>query len=211
MFLSRVELDMRRRETVRALAKLNILHGAVEQCFEGGRERRLWRLDQFKDSCFVLILSEDRPEFSGFAKQFCGNPSNCYETKNYANFLNKKDKGEIWRFRLCANPVHSVKDGGHEKRGTLYAHATEENQKKWLIERADKNGFSLSSDNFGIILGEWAKFFKGSEKKKEVSILKVVYEGLLTVTDADLFRKSLTEGIGRAKAYGCGLLTVIRP
>ena len=31
----------------------------------------------------------------------------------------------------------------------------------------------------------------------------------LTVTDAELFKKLLTEGIGRGKAYGLGLMTVI--
>ena len=39
----------------------------------------------------------------------------------------------------------------------------------------------------------------------------VTYEGLLTVTDAAKFREALTSGIGRGKAYGLGLLTVVRP
>ena len=39
-------------------------------------------------------------------------------------------------------------------------------------------------------------------------MLAVTYEGSLTVTDADLFRKALTEGIGREKAFGMGLLTI---
>ena len=38
----------------------------------------------------------------------------------------------------------------------------------------------------------------------------VTYEGVLTVTDTELFCKALTEGIGRGKAYGMGLLTVAR-
>jgi CRISPR system Cascade subunit CasE len=35
-----------------------------------------------------------------------------------------------------------------------------------------------------------------------------VFEGALTVTDAGRFVAALSQGIGRAKAYGCGLLTV---
>ena len=51
--------------------------------------------------------------------------------------------------------------------------------------------------------------YKGAERERPVSLLAVTYEGLLTVTDAALFRRTLTEGIGRGKAYGLGLLTVM--
>ncbi|MBR7005526.1 MAG: type I-E CRISPR-associated protein Cas6/Cse3/CasE [Candidatus Methanomethylophilaceae archaeon] len=33
---------------------------------------------------------------------------------------------------------------------------------------------------------------------------------MLKVTDADRFRESMVNGIGRAKAYGCGMLTVAK-
>ena len=54
----------------------------------------------------------------------------------------------------------------------------------------------------------------GTTTKKtgeQVKLLGVTYEGLLTVTDAEKFREALTGGIGRGKAYGLGLLTVVRP
>ena len=38
---------------------------------------------------------------------------------------------------------------------------------------------------------------------------KVTYEGILKVTDKKVFYQSLTEGIGKKKAYGFGLMTVI--
>ena len=45
---------------------------------------------------------------------------------------------------------------------------------------------------------------------EQVKLLGVTYEGLLTVTDAEKFREALISGIGRGKAYGLGLLTVVR-
>jgi len=36
------------------------------------------------------------------------------------------------------------------------------------------------------------------------------FEGFLTVTDPNLFVASLVCGIGRAKAYGCGLMLIAR-
>jgi CRISPR system Cascade subunit CasE len=35
-----------------------------------------------------------------------------------------------------------------------------------------------------------------------------VFEGVLQISDESLFKAALTNGIGRAKAYGCGLLTL---
>ena len=37
----------------------------------------------------------------------------------------------------------------------------------------------------------------------------VTFEGILTVTDAARFRETLTQGLGRGKAYGNGLMTVV--
>jgi CRISPR system Cascade subunit CasE len=41
-----------------------------------------------------------------------------------------------------------------------------------------------------------------------VSLATATYQGRLRVTDADLLRDKLLTGIGPAKAYGCGLLTL---
>ena len=42
-----------------------------------------------------------------------------------------------------------------------------------------------------------------------MSILGATFEGILTVTDPELFCRALTEGIGRGKAYGMGMMTVM--
>ena len=55
-----------------------------------------------------------------------------------------------------------------------------------------------------------SELFRTRFAKMRVSLLAVTYEGVLRVTDAALFRRTLTEGIGRGKAYGMGLLTVMR-
>ena len=43
-----------------------------------------------------------------------------------------------------------------------------------------------------------------------MTLLTVTYEGVLEVTDAAAFREALTNGIGRGKAYGMGMMTVMR-
>ena len=57
MYLSRIELDLTRRDTMRALSALNLLHGAVEGAFTGERERKLWLLVTLRGRQFLLLLS----------------------------------------------------------------------------------------------------------------------------------------------------------
>ncbi|WEV73650.1 type I-E CRISPR-associated protein Cas6/Cse3/CasE [Bifidobacterium sp. ESL0798] len=41
-----------------------------------------------------------------------------------------------------------------------------------------------------------------------MTISTALFDGLLEVADAEKFRHALCFGVGRAKGFGCGLLTV---
>lgn len=212
MYLSRVELDATRRSTMLALTAPQRLHGAVEASFPGERRRRLWRLDRLGGKLYLLVLSEDRPDLGGVAAQF-GRVENAAqpETKDYTPLLQRVKPGSIWRFRLAANPTKSCKNGVSSfERGTVKAHSTPEYQKQWLLERAAKNGFLLQEDAFDVTVSRWLHFEKGTDFRRPVSLLSVTYEGVLQVTDTQLFCRLLTQGIGRGKAYGLGMMTVMR-
>ena len=43
----------------------------------------------------------------------------------------------------------------------------------------------------------------------DFTVKTVDFVGYLEITDLPKFKKALVNGIGREKAYGCGLLTVI--
>ena len=47
------------------------------------------------------------------------------------------------------------------------------------------------------------------EKGGRFPMKTVCFCGKLQITDADAFRKALHQGIGRGKAFGCGLLFVV--
>lgn len=212
MYLSRVELDLSRRATMLALANPQKLHGAVETSFAGGRRRRLWRLDKLAGRMYLLLLSEDKPELSVIAGQFGhqdgGIPP---ETRPYDPLLQRIAAGSVWQFRLTANPVKSLsRGGGSGDRGVVRAHCTVEYQKQWLLERADRHGFAIEMEKFDVTESRWLRFFKGGDRGHAVSLLSVTYEGILKVTDAALFCHALTNGIGRGKAYGLGLMTVLQ-
>lgn len=200
-----------------ALASLQRLHAAVESSFPAGLEktrRNLWRIDRLGNALYLLVLSNRKPDFSHIVEQF-GWPGaeQKWETKSYTPLLERIETEQRWQFRLRANPVHSVKRAGdlqtqeHIKRGKVYAHVTARQQEHWLFQRAANCGFSLEEGSFRVVQQEVRKFQRHGNR---VTLGIATFEGVLEITDSTLFLSTLTCGIGRAKAYGCGLLTIAR-
>lgn len=217
MYLSRIALDTKRRETMRAFVSPHILHGAVESSFphspDRERERTLWRVDYLGEMCYLLILSIHRPDFTHMAEQFgYPHPNQQWEIKDYDPLLTRLKSGQVWQFRLRANPVHSsVKEKDEASgRGRVFAHVTQEQQRQWLLKREKGCGFTLDENSFDVVHTEWKKFSKARGSSREITLRTAVFEGMLTISDVELFKRSLLSGIGRAKAYGCGLLTIAR-
>ena len=211
MYLTRMELDVNKRDTRKALLSPSMFHGAIESSFPGERERRLWRLDEFQGKYYLLLLSEQFPDLSHAANQFGMEGSRQpWQTKSYDALLERIQNGSTWQFRLTANPIKSIKSPEMGKRGTVCAHITPEYQLKWLLDRCEAHGFSINPEEAIVTKSQWQRFYKGDQRKKPVSLLSVTFEGILTVTDALRFRQTMVEGIGRGKAFGLGLLTIMR-
>lgn len=213
MYLSRIALDVKRREAMLALASPQVLHGAVERSFNGDSQRILWRVDWLGDNCYLLVLSAVPPDFAHIIEQFGDSDSRQrWETKAYDPLLARLQIGQKWRFRLRANPVHnsSAEKDEVSGRGRVYAHVTQEQQRQWLLKHAEICGFQLKEDEFDVVDTQWKKFRKGGAEKMEVTLRMATFEGVLTISNPELFKQTLVSGIGRAKAYGCGLLTIAR-
>jgi len=214
MYLSRIALESGTVDAMRFLASPHLLHGAVESCFIGERKRNLWRVDYLRGEPYLLIVSVEMPNFEQFAKRHGRADSTpVWDAKPYDTFLERITQGQPWQFRLRANPVRSSINERTDvkERGKVFNHVTPDQQKDWLIKRCEANGFLLDKEAFEIVQTQWYKFRKETGKPNDVTLLAVTFEGVLTVTDAVLFRTALTSGIGRGKAYGCGLLTVANP
>ena len=151
------------------------------------------------------------PDLSAPAEQFgrLGGDA-AWECKPYEPFLARLAEGDRCRFRLAANPTRSCKSDGEDSRGTVRAHTTPEHQAAWLVRKCDVCGFSLAPEEFSSVSSRWLRFRKGGRTGQTASMLEAVFEGILTITDAEAFRRTLTEGIGRGKAFGMGLMTVAR-
>ena len=207
LYLSRIRLNTQKRSTQLALASPSKFHGAVEACCNYSNERKLWRIDPLKGNRYLLLLSPEKPNLTSIKEQY-GYPEDADEIKCYDALLDNITEGSIWQFRLTANPTHSLPPSG-SGRGKVVAPTSEKYQMEWLTKKASQNGFSLLSDESCVISSGWKAFHKANTKKK-VQIKETTYQGILRVDEVSLFREALTHGIGRGKAYGMGLLTVMR-
>ncbi len=205
MYLSRIPLDLSNRKTQIALVSPNKFHGAIEEAFTERQGRNLWRIDVLKNEMYLLILSPMKPDLEYIANQF-SKPDNCGETKEYEALLNRVKEGTVWQFRLVANPTYSIKR--ENGRGKVAAHTVEKYQIEWLENQSVKRGFSVLPDTVRVTGTNW-KIFSKRNMNQKVRLLEVAYEGMLKVENGAVFKDTLINGIGREKAYGMGLMTII--
>ncbi|MEU7022209.1 type I-E CRISPR-associated protein Cas6/Cse3/CasE [Streptomyces sp. NPDC046203] len=290
MYLTRFRINTARSEARRLLGSPHRLHGAVDMAFpepparDGTGPRVLWRLDHAPgDRVDLLVSSPSRPDFTHLAEQ-AGWPSLGQEgwaTFAYGEFLDALAEGDIWAFRLTANPVHHIRRahdpvGAPTKRA---AHVTVRHQIGWLLKQQERAGFEVLRRSFsqvpetgaevgaaaaGVVRGaeravnddgpgavEDRRTTTGPESASEsaptvpekddegnyqvvvhdrvpvqfgkrpgssarsapgpgadVRFARATFDGRLRITDGAAFRRVLTHGLGKSKAYGCGLMTL---
>lgn len=225
MYLSKVEIDPRRRLARKFLGSPQAMHAVIAKAAGGASQdsegRVLWRIDRSFSDTLLYILSPQAPDCSQL-EQEAGVVGSVTRTLDYRPFLDRLANGQEWSFRLTANPARAVAQGPN-KRSKVVGHVTVEEQREWLTTRAQQHGFELltvagvepdSPDVTASVVRREKPVFRRNRAdggRDTVTINKVVFEGVLRVTDADPFRRVLIKGLGRSKAYGCGLLTLARP
>lgn len=205
MYLSRVEIDDNNRQKIKDLSHLGAYHNWVESSFpneilRGERLRHLWRIDHLRGKHYLLVISQEKPDFEKFQRYGVKGTAS---SKRYRPFLEQLREGEVMNFKLTANPTYRTN-------GNVYPHITIDQQKEWLLNRTERFGFEIinnedGSFNFDIVNRDWPTLYH----QRRVRLSRVTYQGLLRVTDLAKFKDALTHGIGREKAYGMGMLTVI--
>ncbi len=209
MKITRLKLNTHLIKTLKALNNPNIFHAALEASLEGERRSRLlWRVDTLRENKYLLVVSQTSLNTKKLESQF-GYLNEPAQVKNYNLLLDRINSGSIWLFKLTANPTKSI-SSDKSKRGKITSLYKEEDLIEWLKRRGEKNGFLIHPGNVKIMSSRWISFSKKNDKKKKVSFQEVTYQGLLEVTDPEAFRQCLVDGLGRSKAYGMGLLTLVK-
>jgi len=215
MFLSLLELNLRSRRVQRELANRYELHQTLMHAFKPDKpenERLLFRLEIEENCAKVIIQTQSAPSWSflmeeeGFKHYLSDDRLPNPQVKSFTPHF---DTGQRFYFRLQANPtcrkaIYKDKNG-HGKRIGLYK---EEEQWQWLKNKGQNFGFLPLDTNLkaiGVIQGIQKR---KEEEKHSLKILGIQYDGILQVTDPAIFGRALCSGIGSAKGFGFGLLSL---
>lgn len=77
----------------------------------------------------------------------------------------------------------------------------------WLEKRAPQNGFDFEHDK---VQAEAYTKHTARKHSNPIFYYTVDFSGQLQVTDVEVFKKTLLQGLGRGRAFGCGLLLIKR-
>lgn len=216
MYLSRVKIDYYNLKSIKELNHIGAYHAWVEDSFPEEREkpknertRKLWRVDELRGEYYLIVLSENKPDFEKLEKYGVKNTA---ESKSYERLLDSIKPGMRARFKVELNTVYSTAQNAEKRKRGRVVPVPHEKLGEFFFDRTEKNGFSVNENEFAITnIGKKLFLRKKEEEEKgtKVNLVSATFEGILTVTDAEKFRETLVSGIGRKKAYGFGLLTII--
>lgn len=221
MYLSRLLLNPRTRQVQREIGDPYQLHRTVLSAFPPempDAERVLHRMDidQRTGQITLLVQSQTAPTWDHLAATdylLPLDPFGALENPAVKRLsLNFRPEQKL-RFRLRANPEKRLFKDMPEfgfKKGQRIGLFKEEDQQAWLRQRgANDGGFSVvhaAIRSEGVQNGRTKEH--QAKKQQGFTHFAVCYDGILTVTDPDLFAQTLNKGIGRGKAFGFGLLSV---
>lgn len=210
MYLSKLILNLRNAAARRDAAVPYELHRTLMRCVGDtpADERLLYRIEPEMHAAGPVVLVQTRQALPDW-DPFIENQYLLY-AEGPKSLEPLFEKGDRLRFRLTANPVKKQKG----KRIPLIfaehddAHIT--TYYDWLGRQAGRSGFRL----LGV---RDAPFRLASNRRKqsvygkqEIPHFGVRFDGALEVTQPELLISALRSGIGPAKSFGFGLLSVSR-
>lgn len=217
MYLSQLTLNLRSRDARRDAGDEYQMHSTLARLFADApkaekerrfkelakdeKERVLFRIERHADVGLlrVLVQSYRAPDFSKLPTGYCATPP---QTRNdYGEKLKALIPGQAVRFRLRANPT--VK-----KQGKRLGLREPSEQQAWLKRKLREAGAELLDCRFMPHEVTPSHKHKTSGETPRQIHLGVLFEGELRVTDPAVLSATIENGIGSAKGYGFGLLSL---
>lgn len=225
MYLSKISFDARRgREIVSTLNEgLYFEHQLIWSFLpkdEAAQRDFLYRRDDSQAVPFFYLLSQRKPMVEN-------DLFHC-QTRVFAPQLHS---GDCLNFSLRANAVksHKAQDTNRRVRSDIVKAKTLDYEQhspdampslaqirydagcEWLTAQGEKKGFKvLSMTVENHVLHHFSASDKAKDDQKQF-FASMDYQGVLQVTDPTVFmQEALVSGLGRSKAFGCGLLLIRR-
>ena len=210
MYLTKLILNPHNRQVQREVGNPYQLHRTLMQGFPAtlpDEERVLYRLEAQSNTgeLALLVQSITQPDWSPLEKAGQGHYL-LRSPEPPKQFQPDLPVGAHLYFRLRANPTLK-KRREDDKNSNRVPLVHEEEQQEWLQRKGELHGFhvihsQISGDDK---LTDW---IRRDEESHRLQIYTVQFDGLLQVFDGVLFAQALATGIGPARAFGCGLLSI---
>lgn len=142
----------------------------------------------------ILLLSNRSP-----AERVEGVYGNVQSRPIYPGFLDHT----TYRFKVIVNPTR--RDSASRK---LIPVKGRDAIGQWFCQRAEQSwGFQITTEHLQI---ERVNVLQFTDKNQHlVTLAQAHVQGQLRVTDPERFCQSFRQGIGRGRAFGCGLLQIV--
>lgn len=142
----------------------------------------------------ILMLSDRRP-----ADSIDGRYGQVLSRPITDGFLDH----ERYRFKVIVNPTR--RDSASRK---LLPVRGRESIAEWFCQRAAQSwGFEVSREHVQVDRVEVLRF--KDKQLNQITLAQAHLQGELQTLDSARFRESFARGIGRGRAFGCGLLQIV--
>ncbi|RAW90362.1 type I-E CRISPR-associated protein Cas6/Cse3/CasE [Photorhabdus laumondii] len=221
MYLSKIVLRQS-SQTANILAKLSAngvytSHQLLWKLFSTDEKRQFL----FREEIGIMGL----PVFYVLSKTSPQTESPLFEVETKAFYPQLKE-GQRLAFKLRVNPTICITDpSGKRQRHDVLMHAkfqakrqgeTEQGKIKAMMENAARNWllnhrrmqqWGIQFDNLLDIEG-YTQHRSVKKQGQKIQFSSVDFQGLLTITNGELYLEQYAKGFGRAKAMGCGLMLI---
>jgi CRISPR system Cascade subunit CasE len=157
----------------------------------------------------VLVQSRTEPDWSRIPEGYLVDlPGDNPAVAPMNLLLSQVKVGGVYHFRLRANATKRIRTGTEEagKRVEIFGFDA---LALWFERKASDAGFAANAGQWisSLVINEEAKVL-GHRGNSRLTFGSTLFEGQLRVTDVDRFKQAIGAGIGSAKAYGFGLLSI---
>lgn len=227
MYLSQLILNPRSRQVISELADPYQMHRTLSKAFAAGlsdeegkialqESRPLFRVEQAPlGKVLLLVQSQKEPRWD-----YLNGRNYLLEPAQSKPFNPQLEPGQVLAFRLRANPTKSDSSQRAEKRnrGKRVGLFQDNERRAWLLRKAAHCGFEIpvvgksqrDEPVHDFRLTDEDATNATPKSGKQATFSAAVFEGRLVVRDVDAFHSALENGIGSAKAFGFGLLSLRR-
>lgn len=217
MYLSRLKLDPTSRPVWREIiGNPYKAHQMIMRGFPADVKREdanvLYRLDVQDEAATLLVQSTLEPDWSAIDRRYLAptTPADFLPNPAVKPLHLPLQPGQILSFRLCANPtIKKVRrdEAGERRNSNRVPLVREDEQLEWLHQRAKASGFRLLRVTVSQAQQQQAWKKNGD---RPMTLYMVQFDGQLQVQQPEAVMKAVAGGIGPAKAFGCGLLSLAR-